>query len=176
MEEKQIRITFVPVAHISNSSPALVRKAIEKENPQLIGVELCRERLESMVRSPRGPSIGTVIAHPTFAIMFAAQQLLGKWWNLKPGEEMREALRVAGEMQKPIVLLDRNMSATARQIEKIPFKEKVGLLFSGGELPKNQRFFQPHQSEGACPNPFKNGKGVPVHLQRVRGIKEQAHG
>ena len=132
-EKEPIRLTFVPVAHLSKGSPALVRKTIEKEMPQYIGLELCRPRLEALVRGgSRSPSLSMAFSHPTTAVMYAAQQLLGKWWNLKPGEEMVEALRVARDIQRPVLLLDQDIRLTSKLIEKIPLKEKLGLVFAGG--------------------------------------------
>jgi len=131
-EKEPIRLTFVPVAHLSKGSAALVRKTIEKEMPQYIGLELCRPRLEALVRGSRSPSLSMAFSHPTTAVMYAAQQLLGKWWNLKPGEEMVEALRVARDIQRPVLLLDQDIRLTSKLIEKIPLREKIGLIFAGG--------------------------------------------
>lgn len=131
-EKEPIRLTFVPVAHLSKGSPALVRKTIEKEMPQYIGLELCRPRLEALARGSGSPSLSMAFSHPTTAIMYVAQQLLGKWWNLKPGEEMVEALRVSRDIQRPILLLDQDIRLTSRLIEKIPLREKIGLIFGGG--------------------------------------------
>jgi pheromone shutdown protein TraB len=132
-EKEPIRLTFVPVAHLSKGSPALVRKTIEKEMPQYIGLELCRPRLEALVRGGnRSPSLSMAFSHPTTAVMYVAQQFLGKWWNLRPGEEMVEALRVARDIQRPVLLLDQDIRLTSKLIEKIPLKEKIGLLFAGG--------------------------------------------
>ncbi len=135
-EKEPIRITFVPVAHLSKGSPALVRKTIEKEMPQYIGLELCRPRLEALVRGGgRSPSLSMALSHPTTAVMYVAQQLLGKWWNLKPGEEMVEALRTARDIQRPVLLLDQDIRLTSKLIEKIPLKEKIGLVLGGGRMP-----------------------------------------
>lgn len=141
-EKGPIRLTFVPVAHLSKGSPALVRKTIEKEMPQYIGLELCRPRLEAIARGAGSPSLQMAFSHPTTLIMYAAQQLLGKWWNLKPGAEMVEALRTARDIQRPVLLLDQDIRLTSRLIEKIPLKEKIGLLFSGemlGDGKKNEK-------------------------------------
>lgn len=137
---EKMEITIVPVAHVSKASVELARETIEKENPQLIGLELCRERLEALAKGGnRAPDIGMLISRPTTAVMFAAQQIIGKWWKIKPGEEMVEALRAAAEIGKPVALLDRPIRAIARDIEKIPLKEKFGMVFSGGfGLPKGK--------------------------------------
>jgi len=130
---EELSLTLVPVAHISKKSAELVRETIEQENPQLIGLELCRERLEGLVRGgTRSMDFRTAISHPTSALMFAAQQILGKWWQIKPGSEMIEALRAARDIEKPIILLDKPIRVIARDIEKIPLKEKIGMIFSGG--------------------------------------------
>jgi len=129
----EMNLTLVPVAHISKKSAELVRETIEQEKPQLVGLELCRERLEGLVRGgTRSMDLRTAISHPTSALMFAAQQVLGKWWRIKPGSEMIEALRAASETETPVVLLDKPIRVIARNIEQIPLKEKIGMVFSGG--------------------------------------------
>jgi pheromone shutdown protein TraB len=137
---EKMELTIVPVAHISKESAELVRETIEKENPQLIGLELCRERFEGLAKGRnRAPGIRMLFSRPTTAIMFVAQQIIGKWWKIKPGEEMVEALRTAAKIGKPIILLDRPIRAIAKDIEKIPLKEKFGMVFSGGfGLPKGK--------------------------------------
>jgi len=131
-----MQLMLVPVAHISKKSAELAKETILREKPQLIGLELCRERLEGLVRGrARSMDIVTALRHPTSALMFVAQQALGKWWHVNPGSEMLEALRAASEIERPVALLDRPIRATARQIERIPLKEKFGMLFSGGASP-----------------------------------------
>ncbi|MEM4272065.1 MAG: TraB domain-containing protein [Candidatus Bilamarchaeaceae archaeon] len=131
-EKGPMRLTFVPVAHLSKGSVALVRKTIEREMPQYIGLELCKPRLEALVRGTGSPSLSMALSHPTTALMHIAQQLLGRWWNLKPGEEMLEALRASRDIQRPILLLDQDIRITSRPIEGIPLREKIGILLAGG--------------------------------------------
>ena len=135
-ETKPISITLVPVAHISKKSAQLVRETIELEKPKLIGLELCKERLEGLVRKEdRRMDLRMMFTHPTSGVLFVAQQLLGKWWNIKPGGEMMAALRAAGDIGTPVALLDKPVRVIARDIERIPLREKIGLLFSGGFNP-----------------------------------------
>ena len=138
---EKMELTIVPVAHISKASAELARETIEKENPQLIGLELCGERLEGIAKGGRrNPDIRMLISRPTTAVMFIVQQLIGKWWKIEPGMEMKEALRASAEIGKPVALLDRPIRAIARDIEKIPLKEKIGMVFSGGfGLPKGKK-------------------------------------
>ena len=132
-ERKETRLTIVPVAHISRKSAELVRETIEQEQPQFVALELCRERLHGLVAKKSGHmDLRTAIFHPTSAIMFAAQQLLGKWWRIEPGSEMVEALRAAGDIKRPVILLDRPIRAIAKDIEKIPLREKLSMVLPGG--------------------------------------------
>ena len=139
-EIREISLTLVPVAHISQKSAQLVRKTIELEKPQLIGLELCRERFEGLAKKgPRTMDFGMMFAHPTSAVLFVVQQLIGKWWQVKPGTEMVEALRTARDMGIPVALLDKPVRAISRDIERIPLKEKLGLVLSGGFNPFKQK-------------------------------------
>ncbi|MBN2122300.1 TraB/GumN family protein [Candidatus Micrarchaeota archaeon] len=125
-----MRLTIIPVAHVSKKSAELVHKTILEENPEVVGLELCRERLASLsARERRGMDIRTAISHPTSAFLYLAQQALGKFWRITPGSEMVAALRAAALSNKPVLLLDRPIRLTARELEKIPLGEKLGMLF-----------------------------------------------
>jgi len=45
------------------------------------------------------------------------------------------ALRAAGDTATPVALLDKPIRLIAKDIEKIPLREKIGLIFSGGISP-----------------------------------------
>lgn len=138
--QKPMKLTIIPVAHISKKSAQLVQETIIREDPDLIGLELCRERLASLSKgAKRGMDLGTVLSHPTSAFLFLAQQALGKIWKIKPGLEMVSALKAATLVGKPVALLDRPIRLTAREIEKIPLREKIGMLFWGGGLPLGKK-------------------------------------
>ncbi len=125
-----MRLTIIPVAHVSKKSAELVHKTILEENPDVIGLELCCERLASLSGGKRrGMDLRTALAHPTSAFLFIAQQALGKFWKIDPGSEMVAALRAAALARKPVLLLDRPIRLTAKAIEKIPLGEKIGMLF-----------------------------------------------
>jgi pheromone shutdown protein TraB len=133
-----MKLTIIPVAHISAQSAQLVEETIVREDPDIIGLELCRERLASLSKgAKRGMDLRTAISHPTSAFLFFAQQALGKFWKINPGLEMVAALKAATVIGRPVALLDRPIRATAREIEKIPLREKLGmLLWDGGLKPR----------------------------------------
>ncbi len=136
-EEEQIpmKLTIIPVAHISRRSAQIVEETIIREDPDIIGLELCRERLASLSKGPqRGMDIRTAVSHPTSAFLFLAQQALGKIWKISPGSEMVAALKAATIVGKPVALLDRPIRFTAKEIEKIPLSEKIRMLFWDGGL------------------------------------------
>jgi pheromone shutdown protein TraB len=125
-----MRLTIIPVAHVSKKSAQLVHKTILEEDPEIIGLELCRERLASLSSGARrGMNLRTALSHPTSALLYVAQQALGKFWKINPGSEMVAALRAASLARKPVLLLDRPIRLTAMAIEKIPLGEKLGMLF-----------------------------------------------
>jgi pheromone shutdown protein TraB len=137
--QKPMKLTIIPVAHISAQSAQLVEETIVREDPDLIGLELCRERLASLSKGARrGMDIRTAISHPTSAFLFLAQQALGKFWKINPGLEMVAALKAASVIGKPVALLDRPIRLTAREIEKIPLREKLGILLWDGGI-KNRK-------------------------------------
>lgn len=133
----EVELVIVPVAHVSKRSAALAHKAILETAPDVIGLELCRERLASIAQGKGKADFMMLLSHPTSFLMFIAQQLIGRAWKVRPGLEMIYALRASAKVGKPVILLDRPIRAIAKDIEKIPLREKLGLLFWGNPLEKN---------------------------------------
>ncbi|MCK4319782.1 TraB/GumN family protein [Candidatus Micrarchaeota archaeon] len=122
-----MKLFIIPVAHIHRKSIELVRKIIIKEQPQYIGVELCRTRLMALLRN-RKPGMKELLLRPLSGIMYLLQQAIGFMLGISPGAEMKEAILLSRELKKPLLLLDRDINLTLRELERIPLKEKMGIF------------------------------------------------
>jgi len=132
-------IILIGTAHISRQSIELVKKTIEEEKPEIVGIELCGTRL-AQLRSGRKWSetnIGQIIKEGKTYLFLVnlmlsnLQKQLGKKIGVRPGAEMFAAYKIAQKNGIPIALLDRDIQITMRRaFALVGLKEKIKLLFS----------------------------------------------
>ncbi|MAG18390.1 MAG: conjugal transfer protein TraB [Candidatus Diapherotrites archaeon] len=136
---KDKEIVLLGTAHISQESVNDVKKAIEKEKPDVVGVELDLQRFKQLKQGNKwqNTNIGKIIGSgQTYLFLLTLllsniQRSLGQKIGMKPGMEMIEAIKSAEENMLPIVLLDREVNITLkRAIQKMSFREKLKLFFS----------------------------------------------
>ncbi len=132
-------ILLLGTAHISGKSIEDVRKAIEEEKPDTIGVELDSQRYAQLKQGAKWEEtdISKVISSgQTYLFLLSLllaniQRSLGEKVGIKPGMEMMEAISRAEEKKIPVVLLDRNVNVTLkRAMSRMSLWEKISLLGS----------------------------------------------
>jgi pheromone shutdown-related protein TraB len=114
---------LVGTAHISRESVDLVREVIEKERPDCVCLELDTQRYEALSKKKRWEALDLreVIRKKQLAallmnLMLASyQKRLGGKLGVTPGSELLEAATVAGELDIPISLCDRDIRVTLRR-------------------------------------------------------------
>ncbi len=128
-------LVLVGTSHIAKQSLKEVKQAIEKENPDIVALELDRPRLQGLLSSKREKirfrdirRIG--IKGYLFSLFGAwAEKKLGEKTGVKPGQEMVTAYRVAKKNKKMIALIDQDISITLRRLsDSITWKEKWHFL------------------------------------------------
>lgn len=117
--------TFILVgtAHISRDSVAEVARVITGLKPDRVCIELDQARYTSMTQeeSWKNLDIFKVIREGKGFLLLANlilgsfQKRMGLDGGAKPGEEMREAIRLCGEMGIPFSLIDRDIQVTLRR-------------------------------------------------------------
>lgn len=131
-------VVLLGTAHISQQSVEEVRKAIEEEKPDVVGVELDAKRFNQLRQGEKwqNTNIGEIISSGQAYLFLLTimltnlQRSLGQQVGVKPGAEMLEAVKAAEENGIPIALLDRDVNITLkRAFHKMSIKEK--LLFAG---------------------------------------------
>ncbi|MCX6803164.1 MAG: TraB/GumN family protein [Candidatus Diapherotrites archaeon] len=142
-------IILVGTAHISKESIILAQETIEKEQPDVIGVELDKERLAQLLSGNKWQETNIIeIIQSGRTELFLLnillsnmQRSLGEHVGVKPGAEMLIAIQKAQELKKPIQLLDRDVKVTLKRafsamgiIEKAKLGGSIlGSFFGVGE-------------------------------------------
>jgi len=133
------KIILVGTAHVSSESVALVKKTIEKEKPDVVGVELDIQRLRQLRQGKKWQQmdVSQIIKQgkaPIFLLnilLSNLQRQIGDDLGVKPGSEMLEAVKLAAGQNTPIALLDRDVGITLkRALNKTSFVEKARLGYS----------------------------------------------
>ena len=139
-KDKKKEIILVGTAHISKESVSLVEKTIEEETPDVIGVELDKDRLYQLASGKKWQEtnlVEIIQTGKTYLFLLNVflsnmQRQLGNNVGVQPGAEIMVALKKAQEKQVPIQLLDRDVRITLkRAFNEMSFVEKVKL---GGAL------------------------------------------
>jgi pheromone shutdown-related protein TraB len=129
-------IILVGTAHISKESMDLVEKTIEEEKPDIVGVELDKERLQQLLSGQKWQQtniIEIVKTGKTYLFLLNMllsnlQKQLGDRVGIKPGSEMLIAIKKSKEHNIPIQLLDRNIKVTLKRAFRLmTLKEKLKL-------------------------------------------------
>jgi pheromone shutdown-related protein TraB len=132
-------IIIVGTAHVSQKSVELAEKTILEENPDCIGIELDKDRLEQLMAGTKWKEmniIEVIKSGKTYLLllnimMANLQKKIGKSIGIEPGAEMLASIKKSQELQKPIVLLDRDVKVTLkRTLNSMSLIEKGKFLFS----------------------------------------------
>ena len=131
-------IILIGTAHISKESIKEVREAIEKFKPDVVAVELCERRYESITKKDKWENtpITQLIKSNNAYFMIAqtflssVQRKLGKDQGVEPGSEMIAAIDEAKKHNIKIALVDRDISVTLKRAwKKMGYREKLRLTW-----------------------------------------------
>jgi pheromone shutdown-related protein TraB len=145
-------VFLVGTAHVSDESVRLVRDTIEKEMPDVVAVELCEQRHQSLMDGKKWDEteitevIKTGRTHLFLIQLLLAnfQRRIGDTVGVKPGAEMKKAVDIAREKGIRVELVDRNVKVTLkRAFDRMSLSEKSRMLYDfisgmleGGEINK----------------------------------------
>ncbi len=119
-------IILVGTAHISKESIKLVEDTIKAEEPDVIGVELDKDRLYQLMSGKKWQETNIIEIIQTGKtelfllniLLSNMQRQLGEHVGVAPGAEMLAALKIAQEKQLPVQLLDRDVRVTLKRAFK----------------------------------------------------------
>src|SRR5580692_10459460 len=137
VERDGVEYTLLGTAHVSRASVAAVRELIENEEFDAIAVELCDTRYRALrdreswrnldlLQIIRQGKAGMVAANLALS---AYQRRLAEQFGIEPGAEMKTAAELAESQQKPVWLIDREVSTTLkRAYRSVGFFQRFGIL------------------------------------------------
>lgn len=126
-------IILVPTSHVARESLKNVKKAIEREKPDCVAVELDMNRYYSMKEQSKGSTLDAMknLGFLTFVLYWflkSLQSWLGKRTGILPGSEMVGAVDVAREAGIKVALIDRDIRITVTRMNSIPWTEKAKMI------------------------------------------------
>ena len=139
IEDTRARITIVGTAHVSEKSVEDVRNAILTEQPDIVAVELCKGRYDSLMAKQNGEVQPIKIAEMlkegklyfflVHSLLAYVQNKIGADMGVEPGAEMIAAIDLAKEQGARIALIDRDIQITLTRFwTKMKFMEKLRMV------------------------------------------------
>ncbi len=132
-------LRLLGTAHISTKSVEAVKQQIAEFKPEIVAVELCKSRYDSLVSGRRLDKEGLlkVIKEGKAplvllqSLLAAEQRKLGLDEGQQPGAELLEAVTIAESLDLQVELIDRDIQTTLRRAwRKMKFSEKFKIIFS----------------------------------------------
>lgn len=134
---EQNRIILVGTGHILERSVKEVEAVIDREEPDVVAVELCEDRYNALKGNVGEFSIKEVIGggNPflilTHWLLAYVQRKMGAELGIEPGADMMAAIKKAEERGCEIALVDRPIQVTMQRFWKnMRFFEKLKMIFS----------------------------------------------
>jgi len=132
-------LRLLGTAHIAKASVDAVTYQIEEFKPDVVAVELCQSRYDSLISDRRLDKEGLlkVIKEGKAPLVLlqsmlaTEQRRLGMDEGEQPGAELLAAVQMAREMDLDVELIDRDIQVTLRRAwKKMKFREKFKILYS----------------------------------------------
>ncbi|MEH0021574.1 MAG: TraB/GumN family protein [Desulfobacter sp.] len=136
-EDKEI--ILIGTAHVSRHSAELVTQTIDETRPDTVCVELCNTRLSAIRDTDRWRNMDIVkIIREKKALMLFMNLLLSSFqkkiadkFDIKPGQEMINAVNAAQDVDAEVVPADREIQTTLSRVWRgMTFWERLKLIFS----------------------------------------------
>jgi len=128
-------IRIIGTSHIAKESVSLVKSAIDEWQPDIVAVELDKQRLNALL-NPRKEMFSWYgirkigIKGAAFAVIASyASKKLGRMVGMEPGADMLTAVKLAKEKGLKVALIDRDISITLNRFSKtLSWKERFNFL------------------------------------------------
>jgi pheromone shutdown-related protein TraB len=138
LEVDDKHIVLLGTAHVSKESVQLVSSVVEEQKPETVCVELCQSRYHSIRQKERwqDTDIVKVIKEKKSFLLLSNlllasfQKRIAKKLDIKPGQEMMQAIESADVVGAEIYLADRDIRTTlARTWRAMGLWGKIKLMF-----------------------------------------------
>ncbi|TFG34993.1 hypothetical protein EU527_00660 [Candidatus Thorarchaeota archaeon] len=134
MENDIERIIFVAVIHTDIDSVKQVREVVKNVRPEVVAVELDKERYEQLTDSvtsreiQKEPQLTGDTAHDLMLHLAALEKSLGDMTGSNVGDEMLAAIEEGKTIGAKIALVDRPIQETMKALMRVPLNELYGLI------------------------------------------------
>ncbi|MCB0730434.1 MAG: TraB family protein, partial [Ignavibacteriae bacterium] len=134
------QLILIGTAHISKQSADLVEEVIVSEKPDIVSVELDKQRYESLSNQKRWENLDlkSIIKEKQLStliiniLLSSYQKKLGDKLGVNPGVELLRATTVAKDNNIPIELCDRDVRITLKRAWRImSFWQKMKFMAVG---------------------------------------------
>ena len=135
-------LTIIGTAHVSEESVNEVKDAIYEQQPEVVAIELDRNRYTRLKQEMMGIehddtiSVTKIIKENKVGLFFTStllsyfQSKIGADVDVAPGSEMIGAIEASEDLGIPIALIDRDVNVTLqRALNKMGFIEKAKFLY-----------------------------------------------
>ncbi|MFZ2499367.1 MAG: TraB/GumN family protein [Methanosarcina sp.] len=139
-EYQPSKIVLIGTAHVSEKSVAEVKAAIRNLKPDVVAVELCRGRYDSLkgnVQENQAVPIKDILSQGKINyyiihwLLAYVQKKIGDDMGVKPGAEMLSAIEEAEAIGSKVALIDRDIQVTLQRFwGKMKFLEKIKMIGS----------------------------------------------
>jgi pheromone shutdown-related protein TraB len=133
--DKYSNLYLIGSSHISKQSIKEIKKAFEDLKPDLVAVELDKQRLHGLMSDKKSKfSLYDIKRVGLKGFLFAligswASNKLGKLVGVKPGTEMKTAIKLAKKNKVKVALIDQNIEVTLKKFSKaFTWKEKFRVI------------------------------------------------
>ncbi len=130
---KYKNLTVVGTSHISIYSIKEVKSTINALKHKIIALELDKSRFLALTTDKRQNLSPVKLGFKAFLINkigFWIETKLGKMVGASPGQEIKEAIKIAKENNIQIALIDQDIKKTLNKIiNNMPKKEKLNFIF-----------------------------------------------
>lgn len=130
-------LIIVGTGHILEKSVKEVEAVIDRENPDVVAVELCEARYKSLKGEVGNFSVKDTLSTSspflilTHWLLAYVQRKMGDELGIEPGADMMAAIGKAEEKGCKIALVDRPIQITMQRFwKKMKFFEKLKMVFS----------------------------------------------
>ena len=130
------KMQIIGTSHIASQSVKQIKRAFSAETkPDIVAIELDAARAKQIFDAPATPKMRDISKLGFMGYSFAliggfVQRKFGAKVGLKPGEDMRTAIKEAKRHARPLFFIDQPIQKTLQNIsKKMSFWEKSKLAF-----------------------------------------------
>jgi pheromone shutdown-related protein TraB len=138
-------LSIVGTSHISEQSVSSIKKRVSEFSPDLIAIELDRNRFNSLMeyyskketehKLDNKPKLSDIKRIGLNGFLFSLiggffQKKLGDKVGSKPGLDMKAAIDEANRLDLPLILIDQDIEKTLREFSRqLSFREKMRFVY-----------------------------------------------